>query len=904
MIKFREKFSTKNIAKKVFQKASNEDGQVSIFLAILLIVIFTLLAFVVNVGLFVKAKINLQNALDSAAWSGAAAQSRQLTNIGHLNWEMRNVYKEWMFKYYVLGQLSNPKSYTATVSGGGDGVDFRLKKFDAAGTSQGDRYNLPSVCVHFPSTTNVCAVYQIPGLPRFKVTALANVSEYFEAAVDNFAQTKARNCSDRSNYNFAAAMSYAYSTGSVSMQDIPIVVAHRTGAWIKSMELAFRMRNLEYIMNRPPISEICEAGCSNTRSGLINEESSTGLGLNERPIKAFTAALKSLSGGRFKNYMGASLKIREISPKPYTTSDNRLSGFLIPGTSTYPINGGGSPLTKYYLDLVPLIANYATFFTTFASRSGNLAELGIPEAGSVTTEASCASTKTALPVPGYILGFMKNPQILTYYALKGEAPYQGLLNPFGTINLHAYAAAKPYGGRIGPALLKPSGGGSGSESPEWINLTSRSSDSGFSANYLLSFSTAGDPRVADNTDPAGLPIPSTSDFYIDGYNAVVGGIPGQSQEVKFAIPNLIYKLPTPTVASNSIPSNVYYPTTTTPIREEEKVGLFDKLQYLAFRAPVSPLNEQAGTMSAADIELAIETVKSPTNYDMANYLIPTVEGLGDDTENIETLKPFRTSPITGTPVYAIYAPLYGEATLYRNQESIKSILNNYINGPLRQSIEKYIESLRDAATAIRTPNPSRGHPGYPEAANSIHEDSTQPASFPPADCETVSIAAKFNFFLFGQELVATPANCNILPLMASLSEYLFNLGQNPETANYHLFTLKFDQNLTNSQLATAYMPGAMQGATQNAQFNNPIVQNSDPINLKRNFYSTKFVQMRSLLEGENPSYISSSISNLIFLEKGENSNTYSSQPVEDFKYRVLNSIDTTGLELFLNDLRF
>src|SRR5690606_27355710 len=84
---------------------SREGGQLSIFLGMSMTVLLSFLAFVVNVGLFIKAKINLQNAVNATAFSGAAIQARQLTNMAYLNWEMRNVYKEWMFKYYVLGQM-------------------------------------------------------------------------------------------------------------------------------------------------------------------------------------------------------------------------------------------------------------------------------------------------------------------------------------------------------------------------------------------------------------------------------------------------------------------------------------------------------------------------------------------------------------------------------------------------------------------------------------------------------------------------------------------------------------------------------------------------------------------------------------------------------------------------------
>ncbi len=87
-------------------KRAGERGQISIFFASSLIVLISIIAFVINIGLFVKAKINLQNATDASAYAGAAVQARMLNRIGFMNWEMRNNYKEWMFKYYVLGNLN------------------------------------------------------------------------------------------------------------------------------------------------------------------------------------------------------------------------------------------------------------------------------------------------------------------------------------------------------------------------------------------------------------------------------------------------------------------------------------------------------------------------------------------------------------------------------------------------------------------------------------------------------------------------------------------------------------------------------------------------------------------------------------------------------------------------------
>src|SRR5690349_18971356 len=80
-------------------------GQISVLIVLSLLPLFTLIAFVVNVGMLVHTKISLQNAADLAAYAGAATQARQLTHIAHLNYQMRQAYKKFIFRYYVLGNM-------------------------------------------------------------------------------------------------------------------------------------------------------------------------------------------------------------------------------------------------------------------------------------------------------------------------------------------------------------------------------------------------------------------------------------------------------------------------------------------------------------------------------------------------------------------------------------------------------------------------------------------------------------------------------------------------------------------------------------------------------------------------------------------------------------------------------
>ncbi|EQC45323.1 Tad domain-containing protein [Bacteriovorax sp. Seq25_V] len=878
--------------------ANNDKGQLSIFLSVLLIVIFTLIAFIVNIGLFVKAKINLQNSIDSAAWSGAAVQARQLSNIGYLNWEMRNVFKEWMFKYYVMGQISNPKTHLANAGDWtGSGVDFRLRRFDETGTSTGDRFNLPSTCIHFGSTHNICAVYQVPGLPRFKVAALANVSEYFEAAVDTFAQTKAKNCSDRSNYNFAAAMSYAFSTGTQAMSDVPIVAGNKIGAWIKATELALRMRNLEMITNRPPVDEICQDGCANSLNRLVSDDESFGFPINERPAKAFQAAFKSLGGGKYKNQDGfaGSLRITELRPNAYTPMAGSLSEFLIPKDTGFEYPDGEGPTNKYYVDLIPMLANYATFFTTFASLSGSLDEYGIPDAGDVTTEASCFSSKTAMPVPGYIIGFMKNPQVLTYYAIKGEAKFIGLLNPFirdGGINLKAYAAAKPYGGRIGPALFK----GKGTEPSQWKQLQPRRpspSGIGISSNYLFGFNPGG-----ISADVKGRPIPESSEFYIgvneaDKANEVIGGTPdGSGAKLKFAVPNLVYTLPAVNTGTQ-IPTTAFYSSPTVPTTES--AGLYDKEQYRAFKQNLVG-TESSATMSAQEIEDSLNNVHAPTPYDIANYLVPTFEENGE-TESKPTLK-----KIDGD-FYALYAPLFGPKLLYNSKETVSSIMRDYVDS-LDASVTAYTDALKIAADAIRSA-PTTAGSGYADAANSIYEaGGMKPIPVAnPAECDNISIAAKFDFFFRGNS-AAGPTTCNILPLSEAIGEYLFEISSNATTKDFHIFKFTKKGDLTNSQISTAYVPGENQGASPDGTFQNPLNPNYVPLNMRRNHYSTKFVAMSTLVD-QNSGYNGSGSDKIYHEHPTTPASPFSGSPPDDYSnLGIKNMLEGNQLNEFGPDLKF
>jgi hypothetical protein len=833
-------------------KLNKEKGQLSVFLGISMTIIVTLLAFIINVGLFVKAKINLQNATDAAAWSGASVQARQLTNIAYLNWEMRNNYKEWMFKSYVLGQLalSTVKDTGITPNNGSsNNMQFRGKPFDPTNPAYQDeyeRFNLPSICIHFGSTHNICDLVRLPGLPRFNTVGLPSISAHHESVLTSLVDTKAKDCSRRTATNFGAALLWAYGTGKpgLSFSDMPLIASRRVGAWVKGMELGLRMRNLEAQVNVPPISDGICFGCNGgVKIGDINA-SFPG---NERPIKAFWSGLRSLGGGDLKlsgdrlDNFSFSFKLTELEPNKVEYSGSKtLSNYLIPNT---PVGGQGyNANTKYFLDLQAYPLNLVSFFTTFVSSTGTYN-------GTVTEqEADCGGSKTGLPVPGFLFGFVKNPELMTYYAVKSEAKFVGLFNPFADdqgITLNAYAAAKPFGGRIGPKLFSIK---------ENKSVTARTVSSiNRSAAYLSAPRITADMKTAAIGDKYknGNPIPLTDNFWIQSDSDPVGGTP-DSGDVFFSVPNLLYEFDDSTMEAQVSSGPLSFTERVTSILSSQNpveiLGLHSKSQFNSFKANFSGSTTDAA-ITQDTIEDSINRVRRPTKYDAVNYLIPVVPDSGSPlTENIPFVRqnvncppfPPESKP---TPCYNIYAPLYGDGTLFQDATATQEIIAETVDR-FKPAVEKFINSLKEVSESILAQS-SRGPGAYQAAADSIYTPGLLPNISNPLDpqCTGASLAQNFNHFFNG-----TSKACDITPLVTLIVEYL-DSDNGANFATHHTAPLSGLYEYPSSSLMTAYMPGPRQGAQADGNVSPPLSGGADAISARRSAYSTKFVPLERLVGG-------------------------------------------------------
>jgi hypothetical protein len=90
-----------------FQKTlKKQKGQISVFLALVFFVMFSIFGMTISMGMFIHDKINLQNSTDLASYYVAAKQAEMLGAIAHSNYQIRQSWKLLAFRYRVLGNAS------------------------------------------------------------------------------------------------------------------------------------------------------------------------------------------------------------------------------------------------------------------------------------------------------------------------------------------------------------------------------------------------------------------------------------------------------------------------------------------------------------------------------------------------------------------------------------------------------------------------------------------------------------------------------------------------------------------------------------------------------------------------------------------------------------------------------
>jgi hypothetical protein len=412
----------------------NQRGQVAIFVALIFQVLFVFFAMVVNVGLLVHHKINLQNSVDLAAYYGAMKQAEVLNAVAHINYQIHQSWKLMVFRHRHLGMggLENGpyNRRTQQISNEDDvPVDYSpsfcllYRPFDYMATLGNSRSS---------GGENYCGTQNqkipLPGVPN--AAALGLFTSLFSGIFTSIQQTSAvavkkiqNDCKGKMTQNNIALASfiYAYKLDVANRKRLLFRVANGLSADTKDFkdldgESAFTgientlkknltAQNKDGFKNIEILNSMGASGCGISGDAGSDQDLDPPKWLSE----IFTDPVYDYTEYECKD--GKNLNaVRKIMNRPDEAN-----------APTYPESGDAQYRELYSLmqKMRPIIYD---------------------QVGS-TPEQRMFKTS---------MGFEKNPWCMAYVGVKASAEPSIPFSPFGSVKLTASSYAKPFGGRIGP----------------------------------------------------------------------------------------------------------------------------------------------------------------------------------------------------------------------------------------------------------------------------------------------------------------------------------------------------------------------------------------------------------------------------------------------------------------------
>ncbi len=418
---------------RALRHLQNSKGQVAIFVALIFQVLFVFFAMIVNVGLLVHHKINLQNSVDLAAYYGAMKQAESLNAIAHINYQIRQSFKLLTFRYQQLGSAGSaasgqhPYDYAQKVI---KSEDDKPLTYDTSFCVAYTPWNTVNGTESYCKSIAPLSVPQ-PGIPSF---GPSNIFSAFQGGIISIANTLAdkagKYCSWSMATNWLQLAKYisAYKYDIRNRKKLLLALANEIskedprdiqGDSIKEGVYKTLLRNLTY-----PSQESLRA-----RFG----EKGQGAGSQEVDFKF----INSLSMGDCRGSPSDIAPpgwLKEIFIFPvYAMTDGECSA------------GAGGNLvfkpTYFNVSSQPAISpNITNEFPSLVPIAEKLA--------AVASEYSTADPNQLLFRSS--IGFEKNPWCMGYVGVSATTTPKIPFAPFGSVTMKATAYAKPFGGRIGP----------------------------------------------------------------------------------------------------------------------------------------------------------------------------------------------------------------------------------------------------------------------------------------------------------------------------------------------------------------------------------------------------------------------------------------------------------------------
>ncbi len=412
---------------------SDQLGQMAIFVALIFQVLFVFFAMVVNVGLLVHHKINLQSSADLAAYYGAMRQAEMLNASAHINYQIRQTWKLFVWRYRTIGmsgdETNNP------FDGGGDNKIKNGEDTDDLPGGMNDSlkfyYDTPPFCVAYdiiresPGTQNLCKLIssQTKSTKIFDAPKISGVFpgisilQNFEAQIASAAEAALKSCGEWGGYNYLTLAKFA--------------VAYK-------MEVNARKSLLLGMTKK--ISEtgddFLDIDGESVREGSLKVLKKNLTAPNQDSLKETDFKFLNSLGVDGCNAVG----VAAIDPPRWLSEIKIAPTFSYADFECKSSPNEKNTVPKSFPNQLPYHMSNDTSKLTDKTRQQ------INEIRDIAQSES--DLENALF--SYTAGFEKNPWCLAYVGVAAKTAPNIPFSPFGSVTLEAKAYAKPFGGKFGP----------------------------------------------------------------------------------------------------------------------------------------------------------------------------------------------------------------------------------------------------------------------------------------------------------------------------------------------------------------------------------------------------------------------------------------------------------------------
>jgi hypothetical protein len=427
----------KKLARLTDKKVTlGERGQSIILISVVILSFLLFFQFAINTGILVIAKISLQNAADAAAYAGAATQARQLNAISFLNYDMREQYKKFLYRYVFVGNVGGPQFPNSA-----DPAPYGFPKMDYSINPSSPvmkPINVPVICMPIKDgADDSCLQINLPNTANNVANSFSGIiSAPLQATLASFeaiAQIQQKLCQGQGTINFAVAMAWLF-RGDTSAQslisgfstlandaakqttngnaaitsasiDKTISLLQNNlqgmGLFPRNIITLMRIETMVSILNQPHASQV-------DLETVQGWEASQAADQHERTAQAFRSA-------------AANLNQQVLNPSKILMDELEAD---------------------QQITVAPILKNFNVYV--------QMMKVGADASRANST--ICQTTIFPFPVIGAPLGVTRTNTTSVHYAVKIHATANLLFLPMKDgIELEAVAGAKPFGSRIGPS---------------------------------------------------------------------------------------------------------------------------------------------------------------------------------------------------------------------------------------------------------------------------------------------------------------------------------------------------------------------------------------------------------------------------------------------------------------------